>query len=200
MLGLPSATEVERALPKEAFYRNLKMTAMLRRDFVDGVERIVLANSVKPSSCYLADGRRVHEVLVVRLEPKGAEAPRSVVRAVMDANPNRLVVVDAGAGRAFLSEAGRMIVSDDLHELVLVGEDLDEAWDSMLAQAAFGETDGTDVLTRIDRREKARALAAEVAALDARARKERQISRRNDLFAQLKKKQAELAELRKESQ
>ena len=198
MLGLPSTTEVERALPKEAFYRNLKMTAALRRDFVDGVERIVLANSVKPSSCYLADGRRVHEVLVVRLEPKDGAAPESVVRAVMGATPNRLVAVDAGAGRAFLSEGGRMIVSDDLRALALHGEDLDEAWDSMLAQAAFGDVDGTGVLARIDRRERARALAAEVAALDAKARKERQISRRNDLFAQLKKKQAELAELEKE--
>jgi hypothetical protein len=198
MLGLPSTTEVERALPKEAFYRNLKMTAALRRDFVDGVERIVLANSVKPSSCYLADGKRVHEVLVVRLEPKGGEAPESVVRAVMGATPNRIVAVDAGTGRAFLSEAGRMIVSDDLRALALRGDTLDEAWDSMLSQVAFGDVDGTGVLDRIDRRDKIRSLAAEVAALDARARKERQISRRNDLFAQLKKKQAELAELEKE--
>ena len=198
MLGLPSTTEVERALPKEAFYRNLKMPAALRRDFVDGVERIVLANSVKPSSCYLADGRRVHEVLVVRLEPKGASVPEGVVRAVMGATPNRIVAVDAGTGRVFMSEAGRMIVSDDLRALALHGEDLDEAWDSMLSQAAFGDVDGAGVLDRIDRRERTRALAAEVAALDARARKERQISRRNDLFAQLKKKQAELAELEKE--
>lgn len=198
MLGLPSTTEVERALPKEAFYRNLKMTAALRRDFVDGVERIVLANSVKPSSCYLADGKRVHEVLVVRLEPKGASVPEGVVRAVMGATPNRIVAVDAGTGRAFLSEAGRMIVSDDLRALALRGDTLDEAWDSMLSQVAFGDVDGTGVLDRIDRRDKIRSLAAEVAALDARARKERQISRRNDLFAQLKKKQAELAELEKE--
>ncbi len=198
MLGLPSTTEVERTLPKEGFYRNMQMSVALRRDFVDGVEKIVLANSVKPSTCYLADGDRVHEILVVRLEPKSDEAPVSVVRAVMAANPNRFVVVDAKSGRVFMSESGRMIVSDSLQSLALAGDTMDEAWDSMLAQAAFGDVDGTDVLARIDRREKIRALRAEVSTLDAKMRKERQLARRNDLFAQLKKKKTELARLEKE--
>ena len=49
-----------------------------------------------------------------------------------------------------------------------------------------------------DRREKIDRLRAEVSALDTKARKERQIVRKNELFAQMKKKQAELRRLEEE--
>lgn len=43
MLGLPSTTEEGRRLPKEALYRNLKLTPKQKDAFVHGVERIVAA-------------------------------------------------------------------------------------------------------------------------------------------------------------
>lgn len=198
MLGLPSTTEVGQLIPKEAFYRNMGLDARARELFVSGVSRIVVRNAIRPDTANLADGESVHEILVVEVEPKGGEVPEAVVGTILRANPNPMVVVDAGTGRAWAKSSGRTVYTDGLGSLRLAGRDMDEAWDSILAQLAFRDEDGTGVAERFERREAIEALEREVEMLDRRCRKERQIARRNELFAQLRRKQAELSALKGE--
>lgn len=66
MLELPSTTEVGRRLPKEAFYRNLKLDARTRGEFVHLIEGITVTNSVKPTTANIADGDNVHEIMVLK--------------------------------------------------------------------------------------------------------------------------------------
>ena len=191
MLGLPATTEVGRRLPKEAFYRHMDVDAATRRDLTGGVAAIVVANSIKPATTNIADGKAVHEILVLRIDPKGERVPERAVRLVSNATPNKAVIVDSGSGDIAICE-------EDIERLALNGFDLDMVWDSMLAQVALGEFDGHDVWARIDRREKIDGLRAEVFALDTKVRRERQIARKNELFAQMKRKQAELRRLEEE--
>lgn len=198
MLGLPATTEVGRRLPKEAFYRHMDVDAATRRDLTGGVASIIVTNSIKPTTTNIADGKAVHEILVLKIDPKGERVPERAVRLVSDATPNKAVIVDGGSGDIAICEEGRLLEAQDVERLVLNGFDLDMVWDSVLAQVALGEFDGHNVWARIDRREKIDGLRAEVSALDAKARKERQIVRKNGLFAQMKKKQAELRWLEEE--
>lgn len=198
MLGLPATTEVGRRLPKEAFYRHMDVDAATRRDLTGGVASITVANSIKPATTNIADGKAVHEILVLRIDPKGERVPERAVRLVSNATPNKAVIVDGGSGDIAICEEGRLLETRDIKRLALNGFDLDMVWDSMLAQVALGEFDGHDVWARIDRREKIDGLRAEVFALDSKARRERQIVRKNELFAQMKKKQAELRRLEEE--
>ena len=198
MLGLPATTEVGRRLPKEAFYRHMEVDAATRRDLTSGVASITVANSIKPATTNIADGKRVHEILVLRIDPKGERTPERAVRLVSRATPNKAVVVDGESGDIVICEEGRLLETRDIERLALNGFDLDMVWDSVLAQVALGEFDGHDVWARISRREKIDGLRAEVSALDAKARKERQIARKNELFAQMKRKQAELRRLEEE--
>lgn len=198
MLGLPATTEVDRRLPKEAFYRHMEVDAVTRRDLTGGVAAITVANSIKPVTTNIADGKTVHEILVLRIDPKGERVPERAVRLVSRATPNKAVIVDGGSGDIAICEMGRLLGARDVERLALNGFDLDMVWDSMLAQVALGEFDGHNVWARIDRREKIDRLRAEVSALDTKARKERQIVRKNELFAQMKKKQAELRRLEEE--
>lgn len=198
MLGLPATTEVGRRLPKEAFYRHMDVDAVTRRDLTGGVASITVANSIKPATTNIADGKAVHEILVLRIDPKGERVPERAVRLVSNATPNKAVIVDGGSGDIAICEEGRLLETRDIERLALNGFDLDMVWDSMLAQVALGEFDGHNVWARINRREKIDGLRAEVSALDTKARKERQIVRKNELFAQMKKKQAELRLLEEE--
>lgn len=198
MLGLPATTEVGRRLPKEAFYRHMEVDAVTRRDLTGGVAAITVANSIKPVTTNIADGKTVHEILVLRIDPKGERVPERAVRLVSGATPNKAVIVDGGSGDIAICEEGRLLGARDVERLALNGFDLDMVWDSMLAQVALGEFDGHNVWARIDRREKIDRLRAEVSALDTKARRERQIVRKNELFAQMKRKQAELRRLEEE--
>ena len=198
VLGLPATTEVGRRPPKEAFYRHMDVDAATRRDLTGGVASIIVANSIKPATTNIADGKAVHEILVLRIDPKGGRVPERAMRLVSNATPNKAVIVDGGSGDIAICEEGRLLETRDIKRLALNGFDLDMVWDSMLAQVALGEFDGHDVWARIARREKIDGLRAEVFALDSKARRERQVVRKNELFAQMKKKQAELRRLEEE--
>ena len=199
MLGLPSTTEVSQRIPKEAFYRNMDLDARTREQFVSGVDRIVVRNAIRPDTANIASGERVREILVVEVTPKAGEVPEAVAQTVLRANPNPKVVTDGSTGRVWARSTGRTVTSDGLATLSLAGPTMDEAWDSILAQVAFREEDGRDVGARLERREAIELLEREVETLDRRCRRERQIARRNELFVQLRRKQAELAALKEEA-
>lgn len=197
MLGLPSTTEVEQILPKSGFYKNLDIDARTKDLFVSTVRSIVIRNVIRPDTCNLVDGKRVHEMFVIELEPKKGEVPEAVVRTIMRANQSRMVVVDGGTGATWAKGPSGLFRADDVGSLSLRGADLDGAWDSILAQLALGEEDGEDVAKRIERAEAVKTLEREIDALDKKCRRERQVSRRNELFAHLRKKRRELEALRK---
>lgn len=198
MLGLPSTTEVGVRLPKEAFYRNMRIDAATKRAFVEGVESIEVANSIKPATANVADGANVHEVMVVAVEPRGDGVPERVARTIFSANKARIVIVDAVLGELLVEDRGKIRSAPGVVRLDINGTSLDEVWSSMLAQIVLGELGGKDVLVRIDRREKIEALRAEVARLDKSCRRERQFARKNELFARMREKKAELERLEKE--
>lgn len=198
MLGLPSTTEVGRRIPKEAFYKNMRLDIATKRDFVEGVESIVVANSVKPSTANVADGRNVHEVLVVAVAPKGGAVPERVVRTIFDASGAQIVLVATDSGSVYVRDRGRDLWAEPLERLDIAGVDMDAVWDSMLAQVVLREKDGRDVRVRIDRLLKIESLRTEAEKLDARARRERQVSRKNEAYALLRRVRAELEELEEE--
>ena len=196
MLGLPSTTEVGKRIPKEAFYRNLKLDKRTRDEFVSLIDRITIANSVKPSTANLRDGRKVHEIIVLSMELKGSEVPYRAIEAIAKGNQHRLVFRIEGAGATLVVHGGTH-ASDTIEQIVLRGEDLDATWNSIVAQVALGSEDGKDVDARIASAKRRIELQKEIAALDTKCRKEKQINKRNELFAKLREKEAELDALGK---
>ena len=90
-------------------------------------------------------------------------------------------------------------MSDTIERIVLRGEDLDAAWSSIVSQVALGSEGGKDVDARIAAAKRRAELQKEIAALNAKCRKEKQISRRNELYEKLREKTQELEELERES-
>lgn len=194
MLGLPSTTEVERRLSKEAFYRNLTLDTKTREEFVRLIERIEVTNSVKPTTAALADGEHVHEIMLLNLELKGDEQPARAIEAIARANSHMLVFHTEPGGTVYVLR-GRLHASSTVDNLVLAGKTLDAAWESICAQIIFGDTDSTDIDARIERAKQRADLEAEIEKLDAACRTAKQINRKNELFYQLKEKRRELKTL-----
>lgn len=200
MLGLPSTTEVYQRLPKEAFYQHIKFDAKTRQQFVSGVERITVVNVIRPDTANIADGARVHEIMVLEVVPKGGSVPEQVLSAITRANPNPMILIDTGAGKAYAKSDNGLVISESSAGLKLLGRSLDEAWDSLLSQIAFNEDDGADIQQRLEQKAKIEALEQEIKTLDDKCHKERQIARKNELFEQFRAKQIELFTLRGKSE
>lgn len=212
MLGLPSTVAVGRTIPKNAFYRNLKMTSALRDAFTRDVEKIEVVASIKEATCGIPAGERVAEVVVLVLDVRGHEVPRDIVAAVVRGIPNKVLVACRHDGEVALAlvrqqlQVGEWTPEGDVR-LALRGATLDEAWDVLCEQVIFSDEDADEaaptsdaapaltVDERIERGRRIEALRRDVATLTRKHAKEKQIGKRNALFKQLKAAKRELAEL-----
>ena len=188
MLGLPSTTEVGRRIPKEAFYGRLKVSAALRQSFIDDVERFVIANSIKTSTTGIPDGERVHEVLVVEVALKSRCVPKEVLALVAQANPHKLLFACTFNDEVRLAVMlKRLVVGPwrpfDCLTLDMNVSDVDAVWDSLASQVVYNEADA-----------RIKTLHEELARVEARGRKERQVARKNALFDKAKELKRQIAD------
>lgn len=202
MLGLPSTTEVDRVLPKRAFYEHLQLDPATRRSFVDDIESITLRNSIKPSTTGIPAGDVVQEVLVLEVALKGATVPKAALAAIARSNPHRLLFACTRDGRACLAVLlGSLVVGQwqDVGELALRLDPtgMDQTWDLMASQVAYGDEGraGETVEERHATDEKIERLKERLAKVEARHRKEKQFARRNRLFDEENKLREEIRRL-----
>ena len=198
MLGLPSTTEVNRRFPKEAFYSHLKVGKRSRGEFVEGIDRIMLANTVKPGTANVANGRRVHEIMVFLVELKSPGIPERALAVIDSANPSPKVFLCryGGESTTILFRRGIRKFEGEPGMSLSAGS-LDEIWDDYVSERIFGEKTEGDLDARIVREEKVAEMRSEIEQLDQKCRKCKQINKRNALFAELKARQAELARFEK---
>ena len=202
MLGLPSTTEVDRVLPKRAFYEHLQLDPATRRSFVDDIESLTVRNSIKPSTTGIPAGDVVQEVLVLEVALKGSEVPEAALTAIARANAHRLLFACTRDGRACLAVLlGSLVVGQwqDAGELALRLDPtgMDQTWDLMASQVAYGDEGraGETVEERHATDEKIERLKERLAKVEARHRKEKQFARRNRLFDEENKLREEIRRL-----
>lgn len=202
MLGLPSTTEVGRRIPKEAFYSRLKVSGALRQSFIDDIKRFVIANSMKTSTTGIPDGERVHEVLVVEVALKSRRVPEEVLALVAQTNPHKLLFVCTHGGEACLAVMLKRLVvgswcSLDCLTLDVNVSDVDAVWDSLASQVVYNDAGGGSetVEERFEADAKLKALHEELARIETRGRKERQVARKNALFDKAKELKRQIAKI-----
>ncbi len=202
MLGLSSTTEVGRRIPKEAFYSRLKVSAALRQSFIDDVERFVIANSIKTSTTGIPDGERVHEVLVVEVALKARRVPEEVLALVAQANPHKLLFACTFNDEVCLAVMLRRLVVGswrplDCLTLDVNVSDVDAVWDSLASQVVYNDVGGGSetVEERFEADAKLKALYEELARVETRGRKERQVARKNALFDRAKEIKRQIADI-----
>lgn len=204
MLGLPSTTEVGKKLPKEAFYRNLKLTPAVKESFVRDIEGIVIANTIKASTTNIEDGERVHEILVMRIDLKGDVIPEAAIEAINGANAGKKVFICVSGDRGCLVvKMSKLVVGTwrPIEELKLetTSRSLDALWDTLASQIVYDDIgdDSLSVEQRFAKDQKLKAMRDEIAKLETRCRKEKQFNKKNELFAKVKQLKVELAEFEK---
>lgn len=191
MISLPSTTYVGRKLHKEDFYKRLKLTPKQRDSFVSEIESITIANSLKPSTMRIADGGAVHEIFVIDLALKQPCMPITATEAIAKANPHKILFRSLHGDEEHYSvhRLGKEWHTDwmsvDSEALSIQGESLDEVWDSLCAQIAFGEEGIKDVDNEIRKRQKVKGIDEKIGKLERAHGKEKQLGKRNVLFQRL---------------
>lgn len=214
MLSLPKSTEFNKRIPKQKFYENITVTPALKRIFVDQIKVIYWRNKIATSTVNLAPGKTVTEVEVFEVKLASAPLDEAVLRQIDREIPYHIIFLleygdkyqawtsykEASSGNTAF-KVGTYYHTDWLpvEELPIRidGLDLDTVYENLVRQIAGDvlapSADSSESLKEsVEREEKRRALQKQIAALETKLRKEKQLNRQMEINAELKRMRREL--------
>lgn len=218
MIGLPKSTEFNRRIPKQKFYENISVSPTLKRVFIEQIKVIYWRNKVTATTMNLAAGETVTELEVFEVKLNGQQLDESVLRQIDKEIPYHILFLLEYDGKyqawtaykeaaAFGSNAfkvGTYYHTDWLPEtelpLKVEGLSVDKVYENFVRQIAGdalrseeGETES--LKESVERDNRRQELEKQIAALQTKVRKERQLNKQVQLNAELKKLKNELEEL-----
>ena len=206
MIDFPTATAVHRRLPKEAFYKHLPLTKVLKDKFVSDVDRIMVENSLTKENLNLTADSEVKEILLLSITLKKQEFDGKVIEAIARQNPHKLVFLlvfeDSRQLALYHSKLYRTQWMDAAEvDLKPQGFSLDEIWDGFTEQIALYEerAEKTDSLSMDDRlklQEEILKLEKLIEKTEAAAWKEQQPKKQFELYTRLCGYKQKLEELK----
>ncbi|HPB88189.1 MAG TPA: DUF4391 domain-containing protein [Thermotogota bacterium] len=213
MLAFPKSTLLDRSIPKQKFYLNLKASSSLERLFIDEVKSIRWMYKLAPDTFNIREGETVKEIEVLELSLKGTTISQEIVEAIDREIPYHLVFVMRylDKGQIWISykqdskkKAGTFKVEryyttdwipyDDL-TLPFDGLTMDRLYESFLLQVAGDRLQreaGDDIQEAVEKDIQREKLVRRIQKLENKIRNERQFNRQVGLMEELREAQAQL--------
>ncbi len=209
MIDFPAATVVHRRMPKEAFYKRLPLTKVLKEKFISDVDKIFVENSLTRDNLNLTEESEIKEILLLCISLKKQDFDAKIIEAIAKQNPHKLIFLliyeDSRQlaiwhGKLYRTE---WIPSSDI-ELKAEGFSLDEIWDSFIEQIAIGKEQAKaagelSIDERLTIQEQIIKLEKQIQKTETAAWKEQQPKKRFELYQRLQGYKNELEELKRGS-
>ena len=215
MIGLPKSTEFNRRIPKQKFYENISVSPTLKRVFIDQIKVIYWRNKVAATTMNLAAGDTVTELEVFEIKLNGQQLDESVLRQIDKEIPYHILFLleydgkyqawtaykEAAASGSNAFKVGTYYHTDWLPEdelpLKVEGLSVDKVYENFVRQIAGdalrAEGGKTESLKEsVERDTRRQELEKQIAALQTKVRKEKQLNKQVQLNAELKKLKKEL--------
>ena len=216
MIGLPKSTEFNRRIPKQKFYENLTVSSALKRVFVDQIKVIFWRNKIAPTTMNLAAGETVTEIEVFEVKLAEPKLDESVLRQIDKEIPYHIIFLlecdgkyqawtaykEAVASGNNAFKVGTYYHTDWLEEaelpLKIDGLSIDKVYENFVRQIAGDALQAEkqeSLKDSVDRDNRRQELQKQIAALQLKVRKEKQLNKQVQLNSELKKLKLELEKL-----
>ena len=216
VVGFPQATEFNKRIPKQKFYENLEVSPALRRVFVDQIRLVYWRNKLAASTLNIAAGEAVTEIEVFEVRLNDPQLDEAVLKQIDKEIPYHILFILTCDGKAqawigykeaAASGSNAFKVSryyhtdwmpeDELH-LSIDGLNIDAVYESLVRQIAGDklQTDsGESLKESVVRDEKKKQLEKQISTLENKMKKEKQLNRRMQMDAELKRLGKEMKKL-----
>ena len=215
MLGLPPSTEFNKRIPKQKFYENIEVSPAVKRIFVEQIRIIYWRNKLAAATLNLAAGEAVTEIEVFEVKLNAPQLDEAVLRQIDKAIPYHILFVLTYEGKAQAwigykeaSAGGHTFkvnryyhtewVPENELQFTISGLNMDAVYGSLVRQIAGERLQAApheSLKESVGRDEERRRLEKQIAALENAIRKEKQLNRKMELNAELKKLRKELEKL-----
>ena len=216
VVGFPQSTEFNKRIPKQMFYENLEVSHALRRVFVDQIRLVYWRNKLAASTLNIAAGEAVTEIEVFEVRLNDPQLDEAVLKQIDKEIPYHILFILTCDGKAqawigykeaAASGSNAFKVSryyhtdwmpeDELH-LSIDGLNIDAVYESLVRQIAGDklQTDsGESLKESVVRDEKKKQLEKQISTLENKMKKEKQLNRRMQMNAELKRLGKEMKKL-----
>ena len=212
----PKQAHFGRILPKNKLYENAKLTAAIKRKFIEQIDKIVWEYKLSPETINLAAKKGVPEIQIFTIFLREAEIKEEVLRTIDNAIPFPIIYelvfetrakTKAAFKRPSDAESGKWVTESyfesDWLKLDSERTELPTALDlGVLYEKIIGglmslpKKDGEDLRAQAERLTLIRHKEKEAEKLDAKIRKEKQFNRKVELNAELRKLKNEISQYR----
>lgn len=212
MIGLPQSTEFNRRIPKQKFYENLRVSPALKRVFVEQIKLIWWRNKIAATTTNLAAGETVTEIEVFEVCLSAPQLDEAFLRQIDKEIPYHILFLleyegkyqawtaykeAVGSGtNAF--KVGSYYHTDWMEETALPlkmnGLNTDQVYENFVRQIA-GDVlarSGETLKESVERDARKRDLERQIAALQVKVRREKQLNKQVQLNEKLKGLRKEL--------
>lgn len=162
-LKFPVSTKVGKPVPKNAFYKHLEVNAKIKQHFVDDVVGINWLYKFAPSTLNVADGTKVHEIVIFSAGLKSKDCPDDVFLFIDQNMPRHVIFIleyeskyklllnykewkdeKAGQFKIVKTFSTEWLTSDQIN-LSIEGQTMDAIYEVMAGQVSgFGTTKSED--------------------------------------------------------
>lgn len=216
MLGLPQSTEFNKRIPKQKFYEHITVSPALKKSFVDQIRMIYWRNKVAATTVNLAPGTIVDEVEVFEIKLNSASLDEAVLRQIDREISYHIIFLLEYEGKLqawtaykektptanAVFKVGKYYHTEWMTEAELPiridGLNLDAVYENFVRQIAgdaLKADSGESLKASVERDEKKKQLEKQIAVLENKMRKERQLNRQIEMNATIKELRNELSEV-----
>lgn len=215
MHDFPLSTEFNKRIPKQKFYKNLSVSPILKRIFVEQIRVIWWRNKIAPSIMNLAAGETVTEIEVFEVCLSTPQLDEAVLRQIDKEIPYHILFLleyegkyqawtaykeAAGSGtNAF--KVGTYYHTDWMKEaalpLKLDGLNTDKVYENFVRQIAGEALSGAGETLKesVERDKRRQELQKQIAILQVKVRREKQLNKQVELNTKLKQLRRQLDKL-----
>lgn len=216
MLGLPQSTEFNKRIPKQKFYEHITVSPALKKSFVDQIRMIYWRNKVAATTVNLAPGTIVDEVEVFEIKLNSASLDEAVLRQIDREISYHIIFLLEYEGKLqawtaykektptanAVFKVGKYYHTEWMTEAELPiridGLNLDAVYENFVRQIAgdaLKADSGESLKASVERDEKKKQLEKQIAALENKMRREKQLNRQMEMNAELKRLKREKEKL-----
>ena len=213
MLGLPQSTEFNKRIPKQKFYEHITVSPALKKSFVDQIRMIYWRNKVAATTVNLAPGTIVDEVEVFEIRLNSASLDEAVLRQIDREISYHIIFLLEYEGKLqawtaykektptanAVFKVGKYYHTEWMTEAELPiridGLNLDAVYENFVRQIAgdaLKADSGESLKASVERDEKKKQLEKQIAVLENKMRREKQLNRQMEMNAELKKLKKEI--------
>ena len=209
MLGLPKSTEFNKRIPKQKFYENLSVTPAIKTAFAEQIKIIYWRNKLAATTLNLAPGKMVTEIEVFEIRLTSPDLDEDILRLIDREIPYHILFLlehdekyQAAMGYKEAANSGKAAfkveryyrtewLTEEELSLHLEGLTIDAVYENFIRQIAGDRLVGNENTTlkeSVEQQKQREQIEKQIVALETKMKKEKQLNRKMELKAEIKKR------------